>query len=294
MSAELTHLRTYALTHITIAHSPDADDAFMFYAMATGKVGSPYITYTHVLRDIQTLNEWAHEGRYEVTALSVHAYAYVADKYLLLRHGASMGERDYGPIVVAREPYPIEALAQRTVAIPGALTTAALVLQLALPNVKTTVMPFDRILPAVAEGKVDAGILIHEGQLTYQDAKLHNVLGLHQWWYERHRLPLPLGVNGIRRDLDPALRRQIAADIRASIEYALAHREEALAHCQKFARDLPRHLLDRFVGMYVNARTRMIGDEEERAIRTLLEEVYKHGLLPSRPVFELDEIVTND
>ena len=233
---------------ITIAHSPDADDAFMFYALSTGKVGSPQFQYTHILRDIQTLNEWAKEGRHEVTALSVHAYAYVADKYYMLRSGASMGEANYGPIVVAREPFSRDILRQRTIAIPGELTTAALVLQLALPGVRTTVMSFDQIMPAVAAGKVEAGLLIHEGQLTYADARLHNCLSLAVWWHNRHRLPLPLGVNGIRRDLPEDVRRQVAADIRASIDYALAHRREALAHCQQYARDLAPDLVDRFVG----------------------------------------------
>lgn len=271
---------------ITIAHSPDADDAFMFYGLATGKVGAPDIKYTHVLRDIQTLNEWAREGRCEVTAFSIHAYAYLGDKYLLLRQGASMGERDYGPIVVAREPYTRDVLTAHTIAIPGELTTAALVLRLALPGVQTTVLPFDAIMPAVIEGKVAAGLLIHEGQLTYQKAGLHNCLSLGAWWYARHQLPLPLGANGIRRDLPPTLRRQVADDIRTSIEYALAHRSEALAHCRQFARDLPDALIDRFVGMYVNERTRGMHAEEERAIGTLLREACSSGLLSVEPRVE--------
>lgn len=276
------------ITDVTIAHSPDADDAFMFYGLATGKVGAPNIRYTHVLRDIQTLNEWAREGRCEVTAFSIHAYAYLGDTYLLLRQGASMGERDYGPIVVAREPYTRDALTTHTIAIPGELTTAALVLRLALPGVKTTVLPFDAIMPAVIEGKVAAGVLIHEGQLTFQQAGLHNCLSLGAWWYARHQLPLPLGANGIRRDLLPTLRRQVADDIRASIEYALAHRAEALAHCKQFARDLPDALIDRFVGMYVNERTRGMRADEERAIRTLLDEAFTQGLLTVRPGIEFE------
>ncbi|MBI2346185.1 MAG: ABC transporter substrate-binding protein [Deltaproteobacteria bacterium] len=273
-------------THITIAHSPDADDAFMFYGLATGKVGTPGIRYEHMLKDIQTLNEWAMEGRHHVTAFSVHAYAYLTDKYLLLRSGASMGEKDYGPIVVAREPYPVAELKRRTIAIPGKLTTAALVLQLALPGVRTIIMPFDAILPAVAEGEVEAGLLIHEGQLTYAAAGLHNCLSLGAWWHERHGLPLPLGANGIRRDINLALRRQIAGDIRASIDYALAHRDEALTHCRQFARDLPTNLLDRFVGMYVNRRTQTMQGEEEQAIRTLLAEGANCDLLPIKIAIE--------
>lgn len=275
--------------HVTIAHSPDADDAFMFYGLATGAVGTPGIQYTHILQDIQTLNEWAKEGRHEVTALSVHASAYVSDHYLLLRHGASMGEKDYGPIVVAREPYPLEALAKQTIAIPGELTTAALVLRLALPGVRTTVIPFDAILPAMVEGKITAGLLIHEGQLTYPEDHLYHCLSLGAWWHARHKLPLPLGVNGIRRTIVPALRAQITADLKASIDYALAHRDDALAYCAQFGRGLPRALLDRFVGMYVNQRTQCLGHEEERAIRLLLEEGYRQRLLPMKPTIAFQE-----
>ncbi|MBI4365910.1 MAG: ABC transporter substrate-binding protein [Deltaproteobacteria bacterium] len=261
----------------------------MFFGLATGQVGSPEIRYTHLLQDIQTLNEWARAGRHEVTAFSLHAYAYVHDRYLLLRSGASMGERAYGPIVVAREPYAREALARHAIAIPGELTTAALVLRLALPGVRTIVMPFDAILPAVAEGKVAAGLLIHEGQLTFAAAGLHPCLSLAAWWHERHGLPLPLGANGIRRDLPPELRRQVATDLRASIDYALAHRAAALAYCRQFARDLSDDLLDRFVGMYVNARTQAMRAEEERAIAALLGDAHAAGIIPDRPAPEFQQ-----
>lgn len=269
------------MTHqITIAHSPDADDAFMFYGLASGKVGSPDIAYTHVLKDIQSLNEDAHTLRYDVTALSVHAYAYLVDRYHVLRSGASMGEKDYGPMVVARQPLSREALQHTVIAVPGKLTSAYLLLQLALGPVETVTIPFDQILPAVRDGKVGAGLLIHEGQLTFAEAGLVSVLDLCAWWYDAHALPMPLGVNGIRRDLPAALATQVAADVRASIEYALANRPAALAHARQFARDLPPDLIDRFVGMYVNRRTVELGREEQQAIATLLNAGAARGLLP--------------
>ncbi|MBI4237791.1 MAG: ABC transporter substrate-binding protein [Deltaproteobacteria bacterium] len=272
-----------SLTHVTIAHSPDADDAFMFYALATGKVGSPDIHYTHELIDIQTLNEYAKTARYDVTALSVHAYAYVADRYALLRSGASMGEATYGPMIVARSPMDAEALRRTTIAVPGQLTTAYLALQLALGPVETTTMRFDAILPAVRDGHVAAGLLIHEGQLTFAKDQLVNVFDLAGWWHARHRLPLPLGVNGIRRNLPAALQQTVAHDVRASIEYALAHRPQAVDHARQFARDLPTELIDRFVGMYVNQRTVRMGAEEELAITTLLREAHAAQLIPALP-----------
>ncbi|MBI2342925.1 MAG: ABC transporter substrate-binding protein [Deltaproteobacteria bacterium] len=279
---------------ITIAHSPDADDAFMFYGLAAGHVGHPDIAYTHVLRDIQTLNESAREGRYAVTALSVHAYAYVSDRYALLRSGASMGEADYGPMVVARSPMKREVLRKTVIAIPGSLTTATLLLHLAFahsedgagpsgPPLETIPLPFDQILPAVVAGKVAAGLLIHEGQLTYAQSGLVNVLPLYTWWHETYHLPMPLGVNGIRRDLDPLLQQQIARDLRASIEYGLAHREAALTHAARYADGMAPALIDRFVGMYVNHRTVAMGDAEATAIATLLDVANGHGLIPARP-----------
>lgn len=271
------------MTKIAIAHSPDADDAFMFYALSTGKVGHPDIEYTHLLKDIQTLNEWALEGRYDVTAMSVHAYAYVADKYAILRSGASMGEANYGPMVVAKKPLTRDELQRTTIAIPGKMTSAYLLLQLALPGVETVSMAFDAIPSAVVSGEVDAGLLIHEGQLTYEKTGLHNVLPLYIWWNERHHLPMPLGVNGIRKDLPAALAAQVAADMRASIEYALAHRPAAVEHASQYARDLPQGLIDQFVGMYVNERTVHMGADEERAITLLLADAAASRLIPAAP-----------
>lgn len=268
---------------ITVAHSPDADDAFMFYALAAKKVGHPDIEYVHLLKDIQTLNEWALEGRHEVTAMSVHAYAYVADRYAILRSGASMGESHYGPMVVATTPLTLDQLKKTTIAIPGKMTSAYLLLQLALPGVETIAMPFDAIQPAVTAGKVAAGLLIHEGQLTFEKTGLHNVFPLYAWWHETYQLPMPLGVNGIRKDLPPAIATQVAADLRASIEYALAHRSEAVAHAKQFARDLPTALIDQFVGMYVNQRTVHMGDTEERAITALLRDAVAQRLIPAAP-----------
>jgi 1,4-dihydroxy-6-naphthoate synthase len=286
MIIQNTHRRTPAQTHITIAHSPDADDAFMFYGLVEGKVGSPGIKYTHVLRDIETLNHWAREGRYAVTALSVHAYAYVADRYALMSCGASMGEADYGPMVVARTPLTREALRQTVIAIPGKLTSASLHLQLALGGVETIEMPFDAILPAVTHGDVDAGLLIHEGQLTFADEGLHNVFALYTWWQEQMHLPLPLGVNGIRRDLPAPLQQHITHDIRDSIIYSLEHRSEALAYAKQFAPAMDEALVDQFVGMYVNDRTRDMRDEERQAVEGLLTMAHAKQLIAHCPPFD--------
>lgn len=271
---------------ITIAHSPDADDAFMFYALTVGKVGHPGFRYEHTLQDIQTLNEWAREGRFDVTALSVHAYAYLADRYAVLRSGASMGESDYGPMVVAREPLTRAQLQATTIAVPGKMTTAYLLLQLALGGetpLECVVMPFDAILPAVREGRVAAGLLIHEGQLTYHAEGLVSVLDLFRWWHDAYQLPVPLGFNGIRRDLDPAVATQVASDIRASIAYAIDHRDEAVAYAQRYGRGLSADILTRFVGMYVNQRTLRMGDDEEQAIRTLYAEAQRRHLISQIP-----------
>lgn len=274
---------------ITIAHSPDADDAFMFYALTVGKVGHPGFRYEHTLHDIQTLNEWARETRFDVTALSVHAYAYLADRYAVLRSGASMGESDYGPMVVAREPLTRAQLQATTIAVPGKMTTAYLLLQLALGGetpLECKVMPFDAILPAVRDGRVAAGLLIHEGQLTYQAEGLISVLDLFRWWHDAYQLPVPLGFNGIRRELEPAVATQVASDIRASIAYAIDHREEAVAYAQRFGRGLSTDILTRFVGMYVNQRTLRMGDDETQAIRTLYTEAYRRHLIPLIPALE--------
>ena len=273
------------MTRITVAHSPDSDDAFMFYALATNKLDTGGIEFTHVLRDIQTLNEAAREGVYDVTALSIHGYAYVTDRYQLLTSGASMGE-GYGPMVVARQPLAPEDLSRRQVAVPGLQTSAYLALKLFSPTAHTITMPFDQILGAVREGQVEAGLLIHEGQLTYAREGLHEVVNLAQWWTTLTGLPLPLGGNGIRREMEPELKKQVARLLRESIQYALDHRKEALAHAMQYARDLPTALADEFVGMYVNDRTLDYGAAGREAVQRFLKMGYEKGFLSSPPNVE--------
>jgi len=254
---------------IRLGHSPDPDDAFMHYALAEDRIDTRGFRFEHVLEDIQTLNAWALEGRLEVTAISVHAYPFVQERYLLLPHGASMGS-GYGPIVVTREPVAAERLRSMRIAIPGLLTTAWLALQLRLGQVDHTVMPFDRILPAVAAGEVDAGLLIHEGQLTYAGEGLHKALDLGEWWTADTGLPLPLGANAVRRDLGADAIASLTDVLRRSIAYGLEHRAEALAYAARFGRGLDAELNDRFVGMYVNDLTRDYGEEGRAAVRELL------------------------
>ena len=266
---------------ITVAHSPDSDDAFMFYGLASGRVAAPDLEFAHVLQDIQTLNERAFRGEYEVTAVSFHAYAYLADRYALLPHGASMGE-GYGPMVVARQPWRPSDLAGKRIAIPGKLTTAALALQLWNPSLDTVVIPFDRIMDEVLEGSVDAGLIIHEGQVTYAAQGLHRVVDLGEWWGAETGLPLPLGGNVIRKDLGPELMRRVSALLRASIRYGLEHRSEALEHAMQFGREMDRQLTDRFVAMYVNALTLEYGARGREAVRRLLAAGHQRGILPHR------------
>lgn len=263
----------------TVAHSPDADDAFMFYALAKHAIDTGDRSYDHELRDIETLNRWAMDGRYEVTALSIHAYAYLADRYALLNCGASMGEKDYGPRLVAPRPLALGDVAKVRVGVPGTLTTAYLVLKMFAPEVETVTMPFDTIPEAVATGEVDAGVLIHEAQLTYQDQQLHLVLDFGAWWYERHQLPLPLGGNGIRRDLGAETMGLLAKDLKASIVYALEHRQDALAYAMRYSGGLDADRADTFVGMYVNERTVDYGEEGREAVRRLLREGYEAGVI---------------
>jgi 1,4-dihydroxy-6-naphthoate synthase len=267
---------------ITVAHSPDSDDAFMHYALARHKIETGDIEFRHVLQDIEILNQRAQSGTYEVTAISIHAYAYLADKYALLNHGASMGE-NYGPMIVARNQYSLDEIKQQRIAIPGTMTSAYLALKLFAPDVETQSMPFDEILPAVARGDVPAGLLIHEGQLTYGDEGLHNIIDLGAWWGEQTGgLPLPLGGNAIRRDLGPELSARVSHLLRESIRYALEHREEALDYALEFARDMEtrRHLADRFVGMYVNKRTLDYGEDGRRAVREFLDRGHAAGVIP--------------
>jgi 1,4-dihydroxy-6-naphthoate synthase len=267
---------------IRLGHSPDPDDAFMFWALADRRVDTRGFEFEHVLRDIQTLNEWALEGRLEVTALSLHAYPLVQDKYVLLPHGASMGS-GYGPVVVAREPLPVDRLRQTEIAVPGRMTTAFLVLQMAIGEFPYRVVPFDEIIDVVREGRADAGLIIHEGQLTYADAGLHKCLDLGEWWLLETGLPLPLGVNVARRDLGEPTLRALSDVLRESIEAGLASRREAMQYALRFARGLDHDLGDRFVGMYVNDLTCDYGDEGRQAVQELLDRAQAIGAY-ERPV----------
>jgi 1,4-dihydroxy-6-naphthoate synthase len=265
---------------LRLAHSPDSDDAFMFYALATGKVRLPGVKFTHILSDIETLNRAAHQETYDITALSFYGYSFVADKYVLLDCGASFGE-GYGPIVVAAHPIKKTELAGHKVAIPGEMTTSYLALKLFEPNVETVTMPFDKILDAVQAKEVEAGLLIHEGQLLFSQIGLHRVVDLGQWWQETTGLPLPLGANAIRRRLGPDMGRKVARVIRDSVSYALEHREPALNYALQFARDMDPQLADKFIGMYVNRWTLDYGEEGRRAVRELLARGAAVGLVPS-------------
>ena len=270
---------------ITIAHSPDSDDAFMFYGLATNKVRVPGLKFTHTLTDIETLNRKAMEGVYDVSAISFHAYPYVQDKYALMPCGGSVGEQ-YGPMVVASRAISPETLAQTRVAVPGTMTTAYLALKLFAPVIETEVVPFDKVIPEVAAGKYEAGLIIHEGQLTYESSGLCKVLDLGRWWHEQTGLPLPLGGNAIRRELGPELTATICQALRESIQYGLDHRDEALAYAMQFARDLDPQKADRFVGMYVNERTLDYGPDGREAVARLLDMGYRAGIIPQRPHVE--------
>ena len=267
---------------IHIAHSPDSDDAFMFYGLASGKVPTNGYELEHVLSDIETLNRAAFEGRYEITAVSFHAYAHLTGKYILLPHGASMGDR-YGPVVVARKDGPSSLKGVR-VAIPGELTTAFLSLRLFDPTVEFLVVPFDQIQEKVHSGAVQAGLLIHEGQLTYAEEGLKKIVDLGEWWADRTGgLPLPLGGNVIRRDLGPEMITKVSKLLHDSIAYALSHREEAVAYAQQFGRGLDPERTDTFVGMYVNDLTLGYGDRGTKAVKRLMADAYEAGLIP-KPV----------
>jgi 1,4-dihydroxy-6-naphthoate synthase len=266
---------------ISVAHSPDSDDAFMFYGLATNKLETDGLKFEHTLKDIQTLNEDAKKGVYDVTAISFHAYAYVADKYALLPHGASIGDK-YGPILVAKEPRKPEDIADMTIAVPGELTSAFLALRLYNSKFDYQIYPFDEIIDAVQKGKVDAGLLIHEGQLFYKQMGLDKVLDLGEWWHERTGLPLPMGGNAIRRDLGPDLMRQVSKHLHRSILYSMEHREDALQYAMQFARDMAPELADRFVAMWVNDLTLDYGERGKEGVRRLLEEGYEAGIIPTR------------
>jgi 1,4-dihydroxy-6-naphthoate synthase len=276
---------------IRLAHSPDSDDAFMFYALAAGKIATGERRYEHELQDIESLNQRALKGELDVTAVSMHAYAYLAEQYALLPHGASIGDR-YGPRLVAREAAPQDprsAIKGAHIAIPGRLTTAALALRLYQPEFEPVEIAFDEIEEAVTRGDVDAGILIHEGQLTYSQGGLHLWVDMGEWWFEETGLPLPLGGNAVRRDLGDEVVRAISQDLRASIVYGLEHRQEALDYAMRYARGLDRTLADEFVGMYVNDYTVDYGEKGRRAVHTLLERGADAGIIPHQvPVTFVD------
>jgi 1,4-dihydroxy-6-naphthoate synthase len=280
-----------AVTTVRIAHSPDSDDAFMFYALTQGLLDTRGLRIDHVLRDIESLNQAAFDGTYEITALSFHGYAHLAERYQLMPSGASFGD-GYGPVVVCRRPLRREELAGRTVAIPGELTTAHLALRLWQPEVVTRIVPFDRILDVVLAGEAEAGVVIHEGQLTYGDLGLCAAVDLGRWWKDETGLPLPLGGNGIRRDLEAGLKRRLCRLLGESIAFGLDHRGQALAYAVRYARGLEDDLVrsDRFVGMYVNDWTRDYGAVGRRAVQLLLDRGHAAGLLPRRVTAEYVEL----
>lgn len=273
--------------HLTLGHSPDPDDAFMFYGLNSGGVDTRGYSFEHVLQDIQTLNERAMRGELDITAISVHAYPYVADKYAMTNCGSSMGD-GYGPLVVTREPQSVESLKGATIAVPGEMTTAFLAMNLLLGrgSFDHRVVMFDKILDDVATGKADAGLVIHEGQLTFQNQKLHSVIDLGAWWKEQTGLPLPLGGNCIRRDHGPDAMREIAGILKSSIQYSLDHRSEAVEFALQYARDMGSDLADRFIGMYVNEWTIDYGDVGRKAVRELLRRGAEIGMVPA--VGEID------
>ena len=270
-----------AVRKISVAHSPDSDDAFMFYGLATNKLDTGDINFTHVLKDIQTLNEEAMRGTYDVTAVSFHVYAYIADKYALLPHGASIGDK-YGPIVVSREPVKAEDLSSLKIAIPGTLTSAFLALKIYNPDFKYEVVPFDKIIETVQSKRCDAGLLIHEGQLFYESIGLHKVLDLGEWWHEKTGLPLPMGGNVIRRDLGSATMNEVSRLLRESIRYSLDNRDDALQYAMQFARDMDLELADRFVAMWVNDLTLDYTERGRTAVQRLLDEGFERGIIPNR------------
>jgi 1,4-dihydroxy-6-naphthoate synthase len=273
-------------TLIRIAHSPDADDAFMFYGLAKGLIPSDDFEFTHVLSDIETLNRKALAGEYELTAISVHAYPYVSEHYNILKHGASVGYK-YGPLLVSTKPISADELSGKTIAIPGTMTTAYLVLKLFLPAARTVVVPFDQIVSYVESGKADVGLIIHEGQLTYASQGLHKILDFGEWWYDETKLPLPLGVNAVKKNFDMPVQKEIARIMKESIAYSQKYREEALQYALQFSRGLETKLADRFVGMYVNEETLEMSQDTQRAIDILLTRAYKEKLIPQpvKPIF---------
>jgi 1,4-dihydroxy-6-naphthoate synthase len=267
---------------IKIAHSPDSDDAFMFYGLATNKVRVPGYKFTHTLTDIETLNHRAMTDQYyDVTAISFHAYPYLQEHYTLMACGGSVGD-SYGPMIVAAKSYTLDEVKKLRIAVPGTLTTAYLTLKLFAPEIETVTVEFDKIIPAVVSGEFDAGLIIHEGQLTYARDGLKKILDLGVWWHDQTGLPLPLGGNAIRRSLGPEVQMITTNALRESIQHALDHREAALEYAMQFARDLDPSLANRFVGMYVNERTLNYGDDGREAIRKILDMGYERGIIPNK------------
>jgi 1,4-dihydroxy-6-naphthoate synthase len=266
---------------IVCAHSPDSDDAFMFYGLATKKIRSRIVTFHHVLEDIESLNQKATEGLYELTAISYHAYPYVADKYVLMASGSSVGD-GYGPMIVSSRPMAPDDLKGKRIAIPGTMTTAFLVLKLFQPDFEHVIIPFDKILDAVKEHEVDAGLVIHEGQLSYGHEGLHNIIDLGKWFKAEYDLPLPLGANALRRNLPPEIQAECSRLLRESIQYSLDHHDEALNYAMQFARDLDPALAEQFVGMYVNHHTVNGAELVPRAAQKLLDLGYEAGLIPHK------------
>jgi len=273
------------IREIKVAHSPDSDDAFMFYGMATNKVRVKGVKFTHTLSDIETLNRKAMDGFYDITAVSFHAYPYIQDKYALMPSGGSVGE-GYGPMIVASRSMSLDEIKTIKIAVPGSMTTAFLALKLFAPESVTEVVPFDQIIPQVLEGKFEAGLIIHEGQLTYSKEGLHRIVDMGKWWRDTTGLPLPLGGNAIKRDLGPELTLACCQALRDSIRYALDNREEALQYAMQFARDLDLQQADKFVGMYVNERTLDYGKDGREAIAKLLQMGHERGIIPIKPAVD--------
>ena len=283
-NAPKEHMTTAAtdVREIKIAHSPDSDDAFMFYGLATNKVRVPGYKFTHTLTDIEALNHRAMTDQYyDVTAISFHAYPYIQENYTLMACGGSVGD-SYGPMIVASKSYTLDEVKKLRIAVPGTLTTAYLTLKLFAPEIETVTVEFDKIIPAVVSGEFDAGLIIHEGQLTYARDGLKKILDLGVWWHEQTGLPLPLGGNAIRRSLGSDVQMITTNALRESIQHALDHREAALEYAMQFARDLDTSLANRFVGMYVNERTLNYGDDGREAIRKILDMGYERGIIPNK------------
>lgn len=274
---------------IKLAHSPDSDDAFMFYGLATDKINTGDLEFTHVLKDIQSLNQIAmNTQEYDVTAVSFHSYAYISDHYALLPHGASIGD-GYGPIVVARNPVSADRIKDLLIGVPGTLTSAFLSLKLHTPEFQYKVLPFDEIIDEVLAGNVDAGLLIHEGQLTYHEQGLNKILDLGSWWKKETGLPLPMGGNAIKRDLGPELQREVSYWLHRSIQYSLDNREQALAYALQFAREMSVETADQFVGMWVNKSTLGYTEADKKAVQLLLDEGFKKGVIPKQVKVEFVE-----